>query len=134
MKIRAYNKDEDEDMLMKLIEAEGKDWACYSDDSVSDNYRLALDNSITYVAYDGERLCGYSRSIEDCGFYVYVCDLLVMPVYRGRKIGRKLMECIYSDHPNHIVYVMSDVDEYYKKQGFKREGSIYVVTKANKML
>lgn len=133
MKIRAYNKDEDENKLMKMIEAEGKDWACYSVDSVSDKYRLALVNSITYVAYDGERICGYSRSIDDCGFYLYVCDLLVMPMYRGRKIGRKLMECIYTDYPNHIIYVMSDVDEYYKRQGYKREGSIYEVTKANKM-
>ena len=133
MRIRAYNKDEDEDKLMKMIEAEGKEWACYSDDSVSGRYRLALDNSITYVAYEGDSLCGYSRSIDDCGFYVYICDLLVKPMYRRRKIGRKLMECIYTDYPNHIVYVMSDVDEYYKKQGYKREGSVYEVTKENKI-
>ena len=133
MRIRTYNKDEDEDKLMKIIEAEGKEWACYSDDSVSDKYRLALDNSITYVAYDGDMLCGYSRSIDDCGFYLYVCDLLVMPLYRGRNIGRKLMECICTDYPNLIVYVMSDVDEFYKKQGYKHEGSIYEVTKANKL-
>ncbi|MCZ4696410.1 N-acetyltransferase [Ancylomarina euxinus] len=132
MKIRAYNKDEDEDQLMKMIETEGKEWACYSDESVSDKYKLALCNSITYVAYEGDRLCGYSRSINDCGFYVYVCDLLVMPKYRGRKIGRKLMECIYTEYPNHIVYVMSDVDEYYMEQGYKREGSIYEVTNSKK--
>ena len=134
MKIRAYIKDEDENKLIKIIEAEGKDWACYSDDGVADKYRLALDKSITYVAFEGGRVCGYSRSIDDCGFYIYVCDLLVMPMYRGRKIGRKLMECIYTDYPNHIVYVMSDVDEYYKKQGYKYEGSIYEVTKTNKLL
>ena len=117
---------------MEMIIAEGKEWACYSDKSVSDKYRLALDNSITYVAYDRDKLCGYSRSIDDCGFYVYVCDLLVMPMYRGRKIGRKLMECICTDYPNRIVYVMSDVDEYYKKQGYKREGSIFEVKKNTK--
>ena len=133
MRIRAYNKDEDEETVMKMIEAEGKEWACYSNESVSDKYRLALDNSITYVAYEGDRLCGYSRSIDDCGFYIYVCDLLVMPLYRGRKIGRELMECIYADYPNHIVYVMSDVDKYYKKQGYKREGSVYEVTNVNKI-
>ena len=133
MKIRAYNKVEDEEKLMKMIEAEGKEWACYSDESVSDKYRLALDNSITHVAYEGNRLYAYSRSIDDCGFYVYVCDLLVKPMYRGRNIGRKLMECISSDYPDHIVYVMSDVDEYYKKQGYKREGSVYEVTKENKI-
>ena len=129
MYIRAYNKDEDEDKLMKMIEDEGKEWLCYSAADVSDKYRSALDNSITYVAYEGEILCGYSRSIDDCGFYMYVCDLLVMPHYRGRNIGRKLMECIYTDYPDHIVYVMSDVDEYYKKQGYRYEGSIFQVTR-----
>ena len=132
MYIRAYNKDEDEDKLMKMIEDEGEEWLCYFADDVSDKYKLALDNSITYVAYEGEVLCGYSRSIDDCGFYIYVCDLLVMPRYRGRNIGRKLMECIYTDYPDHIVYVMSDVDEYYKKQGYKYEGSIFQVTNINK--
>ena len=129
MIIRAYNKVDDEEKLMKMIEDEGKEWACYSDKSVSNKYREAIDNSITYVAYVGDYLCGYSRSIDDCGYYVYVCDLLVKPMFRGRKIGRKLMKCIYTDYPNHIVYVMSDVDEYYKKQGYKPEGSLYEVTK-----
>jgi len=31
--------------------------------------------------------------------------------------------------PDHKIYVMSDVDEYYEKQGYRREGSIYEVTK-----
>jgi len=39
-----------------MIGAEGKEWTCYSDNSVSDKYRLALENSITYVAYEGDRL------------------------------------------------------------------------------
>jgi len=129
MEIRKYKKENDEEKLMKLIENEGEGWYCYSAENVSKKYRVALDYSITYVAYDGDILCGYSRSIDDCGFYVYVCDLLVMPEYRGRNIGRKLMECIYTDYPDRIVYVMSDVDEYYKKQGYRHEGSVYKVNK-----
>lgn len=31
------------------------------------------------------------------------------------------MECIYEDCPEQIEYVMSDVDEYYEKHGFRRE-------------
>lgn len=133
MIVRAYNKIKDEDKIMKMIKAEGKEWACYSHDSASGMYNSALENSITYVAYEGDTICGYSRSLDDCGFYVYVCDLLVKPTFRGRKIGRKLLDCIYVDYPNHIVYVMSDVDEYYEKQGFKREGSIYEVSKVNRL-
>ena len=87
----------------------------------------ALKDSITYVAYEDDVLCGYSRSIDDSGFYIYVCDLLVAPKYRGNNIGRKLIECLLNDFSNQTVYVMSDVDEYYKKQNYKLEGSIFRV-------
>ena len=40
---------------------------------------------------------------------------------------RKLMECICKDYPNHVVYVMSDVDGYYEKVDYKRIGSIFKV-------
>lgn len=128
MEIRGYNKAQDEGKLMCMIKSRGEEWACYSADDVSDKYREALEKSITYVAYEGDVLCGYSRSVDDCGFYVYVCDLLVVPEYRGKDIGRKLMECIYKDYPDSIVYVMSDVDGYYKKQGYEREGTVFTVT------
>jgi len=42
------------------------------------------------------------------------------------------MECISKDYPDQNVYVMSDVDEYYEKQGFRREGSIFEVKKADR--
>lgn len=127
MDIRVYNKADDEDKVMKIIENEG--WECYSSENNSEKYRAALENSITYVAYEGDVLCGYSRSLKDCGFYMYVCDLLVTAEHRGKNIGRKLMECIYDDYPNQIVYVMSGVDEYYKKLGYEREGTIYEVSR-----
>lgn len=129
MDIRVYSEADDEDKVMKIIENEGEEWQCYSSDNNSEKYRTALKNSITYVAYEGNVLCGYSRSINDCGFYIYVCDLLVTAGHRGKNIGRKLMECIYADYPNQIVYVMSDVDEYYNKLGYKREGSIFQVSR-----
>lgn len=128
---RKYNSASDEEQIMTLIKSEGEEWACYSADTVSCKYRSSLNKSITYVAYEKDVLCGYSRSIEDYGFYIYVCDLLVMPQYRGNNIGRRLMECIYEDFPGYTIYVMSDVDEYYFKLGYKREGSIFEVSEMN---
>jgi len=128
MEIRKYNK-EDENNIMKIIEQEGEEWESYSGSNVQDKYKKALKNSITYVAYVGDELCGYSRSLDDNGFYIYVCDLLVSPKFRGGNIGRELMECIYEDHTDKIVYVMSDVDEYYEKQGYRKEGSVFEVLK-----
>lgn len=127
MDIRRYQKITDEDKLMEMIKAEGEEWACYSDKKYSNNYKNALNKSITYVAYAGSDLCGYSRSINDFGFYIYVCDLLIKPKYRGKNIGKKLMECVLNDFPNQLVYVMSDVDEYYMGLGYKREGTIFEV-------
>jgi len=37
------------------------------------------------------------------------------------------MQKICDTFPDNTVYVMSDVDLYYEKQGFKREGSIFIV-------
>ena len=99
MEIRRYNKERDEDKLMQLLIDEGTDWSCYWADGYSDKYKAALQNSITYVAYEGDVLCGFSRSIDDCGFYTYVCDLLVDKKHRGKNIGRQLMQCIIKTTP-----------------------------------
>jgi ribosomal protein S18 acetylase RimI-like enzyme len=127
MEIRKYTRENDEAGLMQMIRDEGQEWSCYWADGFSDKYMSALENSITYVAYEGNEICGYSRSLDDCGFYIYICDLLVKPTFRGRGLGRKLMECLCRDFPDQVVYVMSDVDEYYIKQGFKKEGSVFEV-------
>ena len=124
MLIRKYNKINDEGKLMKMIKDE-KGWD-YDDESMVDKYKMALESSITYVAYQCDVLCGYSRSLDDFGLYIYVCDLLVMPVCRGKEIGRKLMEYLYKDYPNRVVYVMSDVDGYYEKVDYKESFENFV--------
>lgn len=126
MEIRRY-VPRDEPALMSMLEAQGEEWACYWAAHQAEKYKRNLNASITYVATDGADLCGYSRSIQDGDFYIYVCDLLVTPCRRGMGIGRALMECICRDFPDFTVYVMSDVDGYYDKLGYRREGSVFEV-------
>jgi len=125
METRKYRKTTDEEQVMEMISQE-EGWT-YSGESMSASYRKALESSITYVAYENGELCGYSRSLDDFGHYVYVCDLLVRPNHRGKGLGRKLMECIHADYPGRTIYVMSDVDGYYTKQGYQRAGSLFEV-------
>lgn len=125
--IRRYQRSTDEQALLHMIDSE-EGWD-YTTDGMIENYKTALQNSITYVACSQNNLCGYSRSIDDNGFYIYVCDLLVKPAFRGMQIGKMLMEHIYSDFPDRIVYVLSGVDAYYRKLHYPVEGTVFQVTK-----
>lgn len=126
MEIIRYSEKDDQ-KLFDLLREQGKDWECYFAEDVIGKYKKALANSITYVAYEGDILCGYVRCRDDDGFCLYIYDLLVKKALRGRSIGRKLMERVCMDYPEASVYVMSGVDEYYEKLGYFREGSIYKV-------
>ncbi len=130
LKIRKYNPALDYKDLLKLVQSEGEEWKDY----LKPSYRKALENSITYVALIGEELCGYSRSLGDSGLFIWIIDLLVNKNRRGLSIGKKLMECILTDYPDIDVFVMSDVDPYYDKLGYKKEGSIFkLIRTRNKM-
>lgn len=124
--IRRYTPN-DESTLFTLIEREGDEWKDYWQGQGRIKYQKALANSITYILYEGEELCGYARCRDDDGYGVYVYDLLVDKSYRGKEYGKLLMEQVYRDFPDDTVYVMSDVDPYYTKLGYPKEGTIFIV-------
>ena len=126
MDIRRYCK-EDEQQLFDMIREEGDEWLDYFSSEGYKKYIIALASSITYVAYMENILCGYARCRDDDGFGIYVYDLLVKKAYRGNSIGKRLIEQACKDFSDQPVYVMSDVDPYYEKLGYKREGSIFEV-------
>lgn len=114
-------------MIFNLLIDEGGDWSDYHGPIGRSKYIKALESSIAYIAYDETFVCGYVRCREDDGFGVYIYDLLVRKTHRGKQIGKTLMERVFKDFPNQPIYVMSDVDPYYEKLGYHREGSIFEV-------
>ena len=126
MEVRQYSKA-DEALLFDLLIDEGDDWIDYHGPIGRSKYIKALESSITYIAYDENIVCGYARCREDDGFGVYIYDLLVRKTHRGKQFGKTLMERVFKDFPNQPIYVMSDVDPYYEKLGYRREGSIFEV-------
>ncbi len=126
MQIRQYSKA-DETLLFDLLIDEGDDWIDYHGPVGLSKYIKALESSITYIACDENLACGYARCREDDGFGVYIYDLLVRKTHRGKQIGKALMERVLKDFLNQAIYVMSDVDPYYEKLGYRREGSIFEV-------
>lgn len=126
MEIKKYSKTY-ESLLFDLIADEGDEWIDYHGSAGRGKYINALESSITYIACDGTLVCGYIRCREDDGFGVYVFDLLVRKSYRGKQIGKTLLERVCQDFPKQLIYVMSDVDRYYEKLGYRKEGSIFEV-------
>ncbi|MFS0788190.1 GNAT family N-acetyltransferase [Shouchella sp. 1P09AA] len=128
MNIYTYTPTMEQD-LFALIASEGEEWHEYLYNGGKEKYLQTLASSITLVAYEEGKLIGYARAIVDGAFHVYVCDLLVHKQARGHKIGRKLMTDFYERYPSHVVLVMSDVDMYYEKLGYQKEGTIFTVSK-----
>jgi ribosomal protein S18 acetylase RimI-like enzyme len=126
MEIRKYT-DKDEAQLFNMLRSEGEEWIDYHGEKTRNNYKKALGNSMVYVAFKDNVLCGYTRCKYDDGFGIYVYDLLVSKEYRGNNIGRSLVEKICADYPEDTIYVMSDVDGYYQKLGYSRVGSVFMV-------
>ncbi|NIZ18643.1 GNAT family N-acetyltransferase [Entomospira culicis] len=107
------------------------DWHGYTDPLTAERYQRALESSIVYVAILDHHIVAYLRARDDDGFGLYIYDLLVQKEFRGHQLGKMLIEELARDYPNGTIYVMSDVDVYYHKQGFtQREGSILVVRDA----
>lgn len=124
-KIRRYRKM-DEACLFAMLEKEA-DWQDYWLGEGKTKYQLALQTSLTYLLVEEEKICGYVRCREDDGFGIYIYDLLVTSNSRGKNYGRYLMEQVCKEFPEQPVYVMSDVDPYYEKQGYQKEGTIFTV-------
>lgn len=60
--------------------------------------RTAIENSICFGVYDGEKQIGFARVVSDHATFAYVGDVFVLPEYRGRGLSKWLMQVLV-EHP-----------------------------------
>lgn len=60
--------------------------------------RTAIENSICFGVYDGERQVAFARVVSDKATFAYIGDVFVVEEYRGRGISKMLMQYIV-EHP-----------------------------------
>ena len=58
-----------------------------------------LQHSLAFGLYDGSRQIGLARVISDYTTFAWLCDVFIHEDYRGRGLGKWLMETIHS-HPD----------------------------------
>lgn len=60
--------------------------------------KTAIENSICFGVYDGEKQIGFARVVSDKATFAYVGDVFIIEEYRGCGLSKRLMQEIVS-HP-----------------------------------
>ena len=90
MKIREYtNYNEDE--ILRLYTAVG--WTAYTENmpALHEGFKNSM---LTLAAYEGDELLGIIRTVGDEATIVFIQDIIVLPEYRRRGIGTRLIKAI----------------------------------------
>jgi GNAT superfamily N-acetyltransferase len=96
--------------------------AYWSEGIPIDTVRKAIENSLCFGLYDDARQIGLARVITDKTTFAYLCDVYVLEEYRGRGLGKWLMEAV-SSHPDlqnlrRFALVTRDAHSLYRQFGF----------------
>lgn len=84
--------------------------------------KTAIENSICFGVYDGERQIAFARVVSDKATFAYVGDVFVIKEYRGRGVSKNLMAAITA-HPElqglrRWVLATRDAHGLYEQFGF----------------
>ncbi len=59
-----------------------------------DRIEKAIANSLCYGIYKNGYLVGFARVVTDGATFYWLCDVIIDQAYRGRGLGKKLVEYI----------------------------------------
>jgi GNAT superfamily N-acetyltransferase len=82
----------------------------------------AIDNSLCFGLYDGDRLVGFARVITDFTTFAYLSDVFVLESHRGQGLGTWFMKSVLS-HPDlqnlrRWMLATADAHGLYRRVGF----------------
>ena len=92
--------------------------------------QAALSETINITARDGETLVGCLRILTDGYFFGTITELLVLPEYRRRSVGSRLLQ-LAKEHTPTMLYFGSQpgVEAFYEKNGCQKGLQSYTIRK-----
>lgn len=82
----------------------------------------SMRNSICFGLFKSEKQIGFARVITDHVVFAWVCDVIIDPNFRGKGLGKWLINCIM-EHPDLQVKTTGlatlDAHTLYEKYHFK---------------
>lgn len=94
----------------------------------------SIANSLCFGIYRGERQVGFARVVTDYATMYYLCDVFIDEEFRGRNLGKKLIETITGLEPFRNITGMlatNDAHTLYEQYGFERDAERYMRRKAD---
>ncbi|MDQ5985000.1 MAG: hypothetical protein CSYNP_00704 [Syntrophus sp. SKADARSKE-3] len=85
-------------------------------------HEKAFRNSYAVVfLFDGNLMAGFGRVISDGAYQAALYDIVVMPAYRGKGLGRIIMDRLMEKVPpcNVILYANPGKEGFYERRGFR---------------
>ncbi|MED0670738.1 GNAT family N-acetyltransferase [Aneurinibacillus aneurinilyticus] len=83
-----------------------------------------IENSLCFLVYHNDMQIGFARVVSDYAVYSLILDVVIDEKYRGKGLGKKLIEFI-NNHPSikntTKVLWTKYAQELYLKCGFKEE-------------
>ena len=121
-------KDLPSEQLQKLFVSVG--WSDGSEtSSMLKNYNKPFKNSTLVIsAWKNERLIGAVRVLSDKMFRTIIYDLLVLPEFQNKGIGKELVKRCIEHYPDSewLVQTTEKISSYYEKIGFKINKDIFL--------
>ncbi len=93
--------------------------------SKSRNYqeiRKSIENSLCYGLFHGSKQIGFARIVSDLATIYMLSDVFIVEGYRGRGLGKWLMECIVnSPELKNLIGLLAtkNAQGLYRKYGFR---------------
>jgi GNAT superfamily N-acetyltransferase len=81
----------------------------------------SLQHSVNFGVYFLDQQVGFARAVTDFTTFYWLCDVFILEEYRGRDLGKWLIECV-TNHPDLQgllgVLATRDAQGLYEKYGF----------------
>jgi GNAT superfamily N-acetyltransferase len=94
----------------------------WASDRPRDTTARAIAHSLCFGVYNGEQQIGFARVVTDYATFAWLADVFIEEEYRGRGLGKWLVEVVLS-HPDvqsvpRWLLATRDAHELYGKFGF----------------
>ena len=92
--------------------------------------RDALSKTLNITAYDGAKLVGCLRILTDGYFFGPITELLVLPEYRNRGVGSRLIQLAKATTPTMLYFgSQPGLEGFYEKNGLRKGMQSYTIEK-----